>query len=114
MIRLYGLTGPHRTRSDAVSDWDAANAGPNNHRVQVRRARGWYAFDREAFETDDEAAARLEEYLDAERGDTPEVTCDQCAFAMINRVFCHETGCPNERKAWDGEERRWVRLNQED
>jgi hypothetical protein len=25
-------------------------------------------------------------------------SCDQCNAAMINRVFCHETGCPNRRK----------------
>lgn len=24
--------------------------------------------------------------------------CDQCVAAMINGVFCHETGCPNARK----------------
>ena len=24
--------------------------------------------------------------------------CDQCEAAMINGVFCHETGCPNSRK----------------
>lgn len=22
--------------------------------------------------------------------------CDQCQAAMINGVFCHETGCPNQ------------------
>ena len=32
--------------------------------------------------------------------------CNQCEAAMINGVFCHETGCPNSRKRWiDGE---WV------
>lgn len=24
--------------------------------------------------------------------------CDQCEAAMINGVFCHETGCPNSWK----------------
>ena len=24
--------------------------------------------------------------------------CDQCVAAMINGVFCHETGCPNAKK----------------
>ena len=33
--------------------------------------------------------------------------CDQCAWVRINGVFCHESGCPNEKKIWDGEE--WVR-----
>lgn len=33
--------------------------------------------------------------------------CDQCEAMMINNVFCHETGCPNQGKEWrDGE---WIR-----
>lgn len=32
--------------------------------------------------------------------------CDQCTAMMIQGVFCHETGCPNSRKKWNGEE--WV------
>jgi hypothetical protein len=36
--------------------------------------------------------------------------CDQCEAAMINGVFCHETGCPNSRKRFiDGE---WVRVRE--
>ena len=27
-------------------------------------------------------------------------TCDQCEPMCINGVFCHESGCPNEAKAW--------------
>jgi hypothetical protein len=26
--------------------------------------------------------------------------CDQCEAAMINGIFCHETGCPNSRKLY--------------
>lgn len=26
--------------------------------------------------------------------------CDQCQAAMINGVFCHETGCKNSRKVY--------------
>jgi hypothetical protein len=34
--------------------------------------------------------------------------CDQCEAAMINGVFCHETGCPNSSKTFvDGE---WIRF----
>ena len=34
----------------------------------------------------------------------PPIRCNQCEAAMINGVFCHETGCPNSRKTWkDGE-----------
>ena len=25
-------------------------------------------------------------------------SCDQCVALMINGVFCHETGCPNQHK----------------
>jgi len=27
------------------------------------------------------------------------VGCSQCEALVINRVACHEAGCPNERKA---------------
>lgn len=31
---------------------------------------------------------------------TARISCDQCTAAMINGVFCHETGCPNSRKVF--------------
>ena len=32
--------------------------------------------------------------------------CDQCNALYINGVFCHESGCPNEKKKFiDGE---WI------
>jgi hypothetical protein len=34
--------------------------------------------------------------------------CDQCEALMINGNFCHETGCPNERKTWEAERGEWV------
>lgn len=34
--------------------------------------------------------------------------CDQCQPLSINGHFCHEIGCPNDNKVWDGE--RWVKL----
>lgn len=37
------------------------------------------------------------------------VTCDQCSALVINGVFCHETGCINQRKRWDSVEGEWVR-----
>lgn len=36
--------------------------------------------------------------------------CDQCDAAMINGVFCHETGCPNARKRWVPEREAWIRF----
>lgn len=27
--------------------------------------------------------------------------CDQCEYAFINGKGCHETGCPNSKKAYD-------------
>ncbi len=36
--------------------------------------------------------------------------CDQCEAAMINGVFCHETGCPNSKKTWVAERDAWVRF----
>jgi hypothetical protein len=36
--------------------------------------------------------------------------CDQCEAAMINGVFCHETGCPNTRKRWVLEREAWIRF----
>jgi hypothetical protein len=32
--------------------------------------------------------------------------CNQCDWLVINGTFCHETGCPNQHKKWNGEE--WV------
>lgn len=32
--------------------------------------------------------------------------CDSCQMLMINGVPCHETGCPNTGKEWNGED--WV------
>lgn len=34
--------------------------------------------------------------------------CNQCEAAMINGVFCHETGCPNSRKTWIAERGEWI------
>lgn len=36
--------------------------------------------------------------------------CDQCEAAMVNGVFCHETGCPNSRKTWAADRQEWVRF----
>ncbi len=33
--------------------------------------------------------------------------CDQCEAMMIQGVFCHETGCPNQRKRWDPDSQQW-------
>lgn len=33
--------------------------------------------------------------------------CDQCEAAMINGVFCHETGCPNTHRVWNAETETW-------
>jgi len=35
-------------------------------------------------------------------------SCDQCQAAIINGVFCHETGCVNSRKTWDGLREQWI------
>ena len=36
------------------------------------------------------------------------IHCKECSPMMINRVFCHETGCPNSKKDWDEENEEWV------
>jgi hypothetical protein len=35
------------------------------------------------------------------------ITCDQCELLSINGHACHETGCPNAGRRWDGE--FWIR-----
>ena len=35
------------------------------------------------------------------------IRCNQCNSAMINGFFCHEIGCPNEKKLYDSEEENW-------
>ena len=34
--------------------------------------------------------------------------CDQCYAAMINGIYCHETGCPNSKKKYDPEREQWI------
>ena len=36
------------------------------------------------------------------------MNCDQCEAMRINGVFCHEHGCPNQRKVWNVELGDWV------
>jgi hypothetical protein len=38
------------------------------------------------------------------------MNCNECEGAMINDVFCHETGCRNSRKTWVEERGEWVRF----
>jgi hypothetical protein len=33
--------------------------------------------------------------------------CNQCEALVINGMFCHEHGCPNEYKKWDNETEEW-------
>ena len=37
------------------------------------------------------------------------IRCNQCEAAMINGVFCHETGCPNSKKRWNAEKQDFER-----
>jgi hypothetical protein len=36
------------------------------------------------------------------------IHCDECQPARINGVFCHETGCPNQKKTWLADRGEWV------
>jgi hypothetical protein len=38
------------------------------------------------------------------------IKCEQCEAAMINGVFCHETGCPNSKKRYIPETETWERV----
>lgn len=40
---------------------------------------------------------------------TKRFRCNQCEAAMINGVFCHETGCPNTKARYDVESGEWVK-----
>lgn len=35
--------------------------------------------------------------------------CNQCEAAMINGVFCHETGCPNSNSRYDANSDTWIK-----
>jgi hypothetical protein len=35
--------------------------------------------------------------------------CDSCEALMINGVFCHEQGCPNQHKVWDPDRQEWIK-----
>ena len=43
----------------------------------------------------DHCGERVESAYAEEENDN---SCDQCVATMINGTFCHETGCPNQRK----------------
>ena len=34
------------------------------------------------------------------------IRCDSCEMVSINGIACHETGCPNARARYDGE--NWI------
>ncbi len=34
-------------------------------------------------------------------------SCNQCSALVINGVFCHEHGCPNEHKKFDSDSGEW-------
>src|SRR4051812_6017651 len=55
-----------------------------------------------------QTANRYARLMESERNRRLSVRCDQCAAAMINGAFCHETGCPNARKTWIPEREQWV------
>ena len=40
---------------------------------------------------------------------TKQMRCNQCEAAMINGVFCHETGCPNSKSRYDAESGEWIK-----
>lgn len=31
---------------------------------------------------------------------TLKIKCDQCNACFINRIACHETGCPSAKRPW--------------
>lgn len=35
--------------------------------------------------------------------------CDQCEALMIQGVFCHETGCPNQGSRFDAGQEIWIK-----
>jgi hypothetical protein len=66
------------------------------------------------FDTEEQAQEYLNEEDDSDEEDEEElpdtIQCDSCQAAMINGVFCHETGCPNAKKTWIPEESQWARF----
>ena len=34
--------------------------------------------------------------------------CNQCEMLSINRIACHELGCPNMNARWDTKNEEWV------
>ncbi len=103
--------------------------GPEDVRVEYRQGESggyWHIFtDGEMFDgvgyTSESAAedgyndACYQQFIedsieDAENDhDCPaRLRCDSCEMLSINGMACHETGCPNSRKAWDHDSRSWV------
>jgi hypothetical protein len=45
---------------------------------------------------------------------TEQMRCNQCEAAMVTyggeTAFCHEAGCPNQKKTWVADRGEWVRF----
>jgi len=45
---------------------------------------------------------------------TEQMGCNQCSASVVTHggetAFCHESGCPNEKKTWVADRGEWVRF----
>jgi hypothetical protein len=49
-----------------------------------------------------------EDEEDEEDEDNWRTRCRDCTAMTVNGIYLHERGCPNDRKEWDAEEKKWV------
>lgn len=79
----------------------------------ARHNPGWQSFDRGVRAVLRSLSARglvlVSDVSQQFRAVLPAV-CDQCRWAWVNGMFCHETGCPNQKKTWVAERGEWVRF----
>jgi len=79
----------------------------------IRTVHGWHSFAKDVAPAVRSLAERglvvVSEPTKQFRAVVP-VTCDQCEPARINGHFCHEQGCPNEKKTWVADRAEWVRF----
>jgi hypothetical protein len=83
-------------RSDIASQLDAID--PEDLRKELREYGAW---DDEELSDHDQNLQRIlwlagGNIVDEVFERKNRVTCDQCEALMINGVFCHESGCPNQ------------------